>query len=44
MDYLSETIPSVVRLDSGALVGALIPDIDTQLSERLNHSRRGNTR
>lgn len=44
MDYLSKTIPSVVRLDSGALVGALIPDIDMQLSERLNHSRRGNTR
>lgn len=44
MDYLSRTIPSVVRLDSGALVGALIPDIDMQLSDRLNHSRRGNTR
>ena len=44
MDYLSRTIPSVVRLDSGALVGALIPGIDTQLSDRLNHSLRGNTR
>lgn len=44
MDYLSRTIPSVVRLDSGALVGALMPGIDTQLSDRLNHSLRGNTR
>lgn len=44
MDYLSRTIPSAVRLDSGALVGALMPGIDTQLSDRLNHSLRGNTR
>lgn len=30
---LSRTIPSVVRLASGALVGALMPGIDTQISE-----------
>lgn len=44
MDFLSRTVPSVVRLDSGAIVGELIPGIDLQLSDRWNHSRRGNTR
>ena len=33
-----------VRLDTGALVGELTPAIDTQLSARLQHVSRGNTR
>lgn len=44
IDFLSNNMPGAVRLDSGALVGALVPGIDTQLSERWSHSRRGNTR
>ena len=44
LDFLSSNMPGAVRLDSGALVGALVPGIDTQLSERWSHSRRGNTR
>lgn len=44
MDYLAKIIPNVVMLDSGALVGELVPAIDGHLSNRLHHSRRGNTR
>lgn len=44
IDFLSNNMPGAVRLDSGALVGALVPGIDTQLSDRWSHSRRGNTR
>ena len=44
MDYLAKIIPSVVQLDSGVLVGELVPAIDGQLSNRWSHSRRGNTR
>lgn len=33
-----------MRLDSGALVGELTPAIDAQLSARLTHVSRGNTR
>ena len=44
MDFLSRIIPSGVRLDSGALVGALTPAIDGQLADRWRHSLRGNTR
>ena len=33
-----------VSLDSGVLVGELTPAIDARLSDRLMHSRRGNTR
>lgn len=44
MDFLTRTIPSTVRLDSGELVGALTPAIDVQLSDRWNHAKRGNTR
>ena len=44
MAFLARIVPSVVRLDSGALVGALAPAIDVKLSDRWEHSKRGNTR
>ena len=44
MDFLERIIPRVVQLDSGVLVGALVPGIDQSLSDRFAHSRRGNTR
>lgn len=44
MDFLSRIIPKVVELDSGALVGNLIPALDMGLSNRLSHVQRGNTR
>lgn len=44
MNFLERIMPSGVMLDSGVLVGALTPAIDMQLSDRWNHSMRGNTR
>ena len=44
MDFLARIVPRVVKLDSGALVGALVPAIDYGLSDRWNHYQRGNTR
>ena len=44
MDFLARIVPNVVKLDSGALVGALVPAIDYGLSDRWNHYQRGNTR
>jgi hypothetical protein len=44
MEYLAKIIPNVVMLDSGALVGELVPAIDGHLSNRWHHSMRGNTR
>lgn len=44
IDFLGRVIPQDVQLDSGALVGALVPSIDVQLSDRWNHAQRGNTR
>lgn len=44
IDFLARTMPRQAVLDSGALVGALTPSIDVQLSDRWNHSKRGNTR
>lgn len=44
MDFLARIMPSAVSLDSGALVGALVPAIDYGLSERATYSKRGNTR
>ena len=42
---LLETLSGMtVRLDSGTLVGALIPGIDMQLADRWSHAVRGNTR
>lgn len=43
-DFLKRTIPRSVHLDSGALIGELTPAIDRELSDRLEHARRGNTR
>ena len=44
ISFLQKNMPSLVRLDSGALVGELIPAIDVRLSDRWNHTKRGNTR
>ena len=44
MDFLARIVPSGVRLDSGVLVGELVPAIDGRLADRWNHSKRGNTR
>ena len=44
MDFLDRTIPSAVTLDSGALVGSLLPAVDTGLANRWEHTKRGNTR
>lgn len=44
MDFLNRIIPKGVYLNSNALVGELIPDIDNRLSDRWNHAVRGNTR
>lgn len=43
-DFLRRTMPRSVLLDSGTLVGELTPAIDNQLADRLEHTRRGNTR
>ena len=44
MDFLSRIMPEGVRLDTGVLVGELVPAIDIGLADRWTHSRRGNTR
>lgn len=44
IDFLARSMPHGVQLDTGVLVGELTPAIDTQLSDRWNHARRGNTR
>jgi phage-related protein len=44
MDFLTRIMPKAVRLDSGALVGELVPAIDGKLSDRWRHAQRGNTR
>jgi len=44
MDFLARIVPSGVRLDSGVLVGELVPAIDGRLADRWEHSKRGNTR
>lgn len=44
MDFLARIMPTSVRLDSGALVGELVPAIDGKLSDRWRHAQRGNTR
>lgn len=44
IDFLRENMPNAVMLDSGAMVGALLPAVDTGLADRLVHVRRGNTR
>ena len=44
MDFLDRTMPSAVTLDSGALVGSLLPAVDTGLASRWEHTKRGNVR
>lgn len=44
MDFLARIVPKDVRLDSGALVGEMIPAIDGRLNDRYSNTLRGNTR
>lgn len=44
MDFLRRNMPNTVQLDSGAMVGALLPAVDTGLADRWGHVRRGNVR
>lgn len=44
MDFLDRSMPSAVTLDSGALVGSLLPAVDTGLANRWEHTKRGNVR
>lgn len=44
IDFLARSMPHDVRLDSGAVVGALTPAIDVRLNDRWQHTQRGNVR
>jgi hypothetical protein len=44
IDFLTRAMPKAVMLDTGVLVGELTPAIDGGLSDRWQHSLRGNTR
>jgi gas vesicle protein len=44
IDFLTRAMPKTVMLDTGVLVGELTPAIDSGLSDRWQHSLRGNTR
>ena len=44
VDLLEDMAKMKICLDSGALVGELVPAIDGRMSDRWQHSRRGNTR
>ena len=44
MDFLARIIPHDIRLDGAALVGELVPAIDTGLNSRYQHTMRGNVR
>ena len=44
MELLQRIMPKDVRLDYGALVGELLPAVDSGLADRLVHVNRGNTR
>lgn len=44
IDLLEDLARMKICLDSGAMVGELVPAIDGRLADRWNHSRRGNTR
>lgn len=44
IDFLAGHIPSAVYLNGNALVGELVPAIDGKLSDRWEHTLRGNTR
>lgn len=44
IDALGRMIPKDVTLDKAVLVGALLPAVDTGLSDRYIHAQRGNVR
>ena len=44
LDFLRRNMPNVVQLDTGEMVGALLPAVDTGLADRWEHVRRGNVR
>ena len=44
IDLLEDLTSMKICLDSGAMVGELVPAIDSRLSDRWSHARRGNTR
>ena len=44
MNFLAQTMPKFITLDSGVLVGELVPAVDARLSEKTRHILRGNTR
>ncbi len=44
IDLLEDIARMKVCLDSGAMVGELVPAIDNRLSDRWSHAKRGNTR
>lgn len=41
MDFLRETMPDAVRLDTGALVGELTPAVDARLADVWSYKKRG---
>lgn len=43
-DFLKRSMPKEVLLDGNALVGQLVPAIDSGLADRYNHVSRGNVR
>ena len=44
IDLLEDLAQTKIYLDSGAMVGELVPAIDGRLSDRWSHAMRGNTR
>lgn len=44
IDLLEDLARMKICLDSGAMVGELVPAIDGRLSDRWSHAKRGNTR
>jgi hypothetical protein len=44
IDLLEDLARMKIYLDSGAMVGELVPAIDGRLADRWSHSKRGNTR
>jgi len=44
LDFLRRNMPKMVQLDSGAMVGALLPAVDTGLADRWEFAKRGNVR
>lgn len=44
LDFLRKNMPNMVQLDTGEMVGALLPAVDTGLADRWSHVIRGNVR